>query len=166
MPKKIENDTKIKALERWIQGDDIDQVAKELQISVQSIKDWQKQAKEENFIANVHIGPKPSEKAQEEVKIGQFEGIVHQAQKHPNEQSAPVADMYKTGSLQVAVALEMAGFEMVNVTGDDRKVCHFISSNALMRTVEEYWDGTLQGSLCDFASKLHSMRERLMNKRS
>lgn len=166
MPKKINEETKIKALERWVQGDDIDQIAKELEVSIQSIKNWQKQAKEDNFLRNVHIGPKPSEKKQEEVKIGQFEGIVHRAQKHPNEQESTSVENYKTGSLQVAVALEMAGFEIIDITGGERKICHFKSSNALMRTVEEYWDGTLQGSLCDFASRLHSIRGRLMEKNS
>lgn len=166
MPKKINEEVKIKALERWVQGDDIDQIAKELEVSVQSIKNWQKQAKEDNFLRNIHIGPKPSEKAQEEVKIGQFEGIVHQHQKHPNEQEKINDEIYKTGSLQVAVVLEMFGFEIIDITGDDRKICHFKRSNELMRTVEEYWDGTLQGSLCDFASRLHSIRGRLMDKNS
>ena len=54
-------ETKQKALERWARGDDPQLICKELGIVLLTLKNWREKAKEENFLANVHIGPKPSE---------------------------------------------------------------------------------------------------------
>lgn len=156
MPKIIEKETKQLALSRLVRGDDIDQIAKELEISVMSIKNWLKKAKEENFIANVHIGPKPSEKAQEEVEIGQFEGIVHKAQKHPNEQESTI---FSTRIMQEASALVISGFEVESITqGQDyKKIVNFKNTPELQRTLAMYWSGDLKGSLCEFNNKMYEL---------
>lgn len=106
-------------------------------------KNWRAKAKEENFLANVHIGPKPSESV---------EGIVHAMQKHPNEQQSPE---YTTSSVQVAACLELAGHHMSNLTGEGkRKEFHFTNHPDLENIARDYWNGTLEGSYWGFSNKV------------
>jgi len=137
-------EVKIKALERWARGDDPQIICKELGIVLLTLKNWKAKALEDNFIANVHIGPKPSEK--------NVEGIVHAMQKHPQDMNSPE---YTTSSVQVAACLELAGHHMTNLTGEGkRKEFHFTNHKDLEEIARDYWNGTLEGSYWNFSNKV------------
>ena len=133
---------KADALTRWARGDDPQIIADELGVGLQTLKNWRAKAKEENFLANVHIGPKPSENV---------EGIVHQLQKHPNDMNSPE---YKTGSVQVAACFELQGHQMTGMSGGTRKEFHFKYHEDLDQIAADYWQGKLEGSYWNFSNKV------------
>lgn len=136
-------ETKQKALERWARGDDPQIICKELGIVLLTLKNWKEKAKEENFIKNVHIGPKPSERS--------VEGIVANLQKHPNDMNSPE---YKTGSVQVAACFELHGHQMTGMSGGTRKEFHFKYHKDLDQIAADYWQGKLEGSYWNFSNKV------------
>lgn len=136
-------ETKINALERLAKGDDPDVICSDISITKATLRNWKANALTENFLAQEHIGIKPSER--------NVEGIVHSMQKHPNDMNSPE---YKTGSVQVAACLELHGHQMTGMSGGTRKEFHFKYHEDLDQIAADYWQGKLEGSYWNFSNKV------------
>lgn len=148
--KHYKNRDKLKALERLAQGDDPQDICKEMTITTTTLRNWRKKALESNFLSQPHIGPKPSEK--------NAESLVYALQKHPNEQEPPE---YNTGSIQVAAVLELNGHKMTRMSEGQRKVFYFKNNKEIKELEDKYWDGTLEASLYRFTTKVFEIMRNM-----
>ncbi len=136
---------KADALTRWARGDDPQIIADELGIGLQTLKNWRKKAKEENFLANVHIGPKPSENV---------ESIVNFMQKKQ------MGKYWETMSVPIASALVLNGHKIVNTKmgPDNKKIVIFEDCVEMQDLIRRFKSGELEGSLKNYEGTLYEVR--------
>lgn len=160
MPKILPKETKISALERWSRGDDPYQIAKEIGVTVPTLKNWRNEALNENHVKE-YLKPVKTAGSTHFEGVGAFEGVVAKLQKNPGVES----DLFETGKIDIAAVLLLFNMPVLSLTELDeynRRKVQFKNTKELQEIVEKYNTFQLNGSLNDFNSKIYQVRKMLL----